>query len=245
MPALVNAREELFAQGFVRHGNGTRAAAEAGYAPASSSVRSVELLRKPRVVNRITELREATQKATAKKVQLSRDWVIQSMTEIAQQCIDADDRPNAIRALQLLGNETGAFISTQKLEVKSSPLDGLSTQELRGLLGILDSVNCSTADNLGGPIDGSAQSLRTSPLLIEAQAIEIIEETGDGRDSDNDSDAGVSASDAGNPPPPGEVPPEALRKSSTPLNFLDGHPTTGQQDDTVPKNSGDLFGGGY
>jgi phage terminase small subunit len=232
MPVLKNPRHEHFAQAFARHANGTKAAIEAGYAASGASVRAAEFMRKATVIARINELRQKRDDEKSKQVTLTRDWVIDGMKKIAEAAIAADDRPNAIRALQLLGNETGAFIATTKLEVKSSPLDGLSTRELRDMLALLDatkqvSMVDITQRQAGDVTQGDAQPLRALPSIIDVEAIEIIEETGDDRDLGSNSDAAepldVDAERtlrASDPPPPGSGTPGEDGDGSDPLNFL-------------------------
>lgn len=125
---------------YSQHGNGTRAAIEAGYSPGGNSngaaSRAVELLRRPLVKARIAELHSVVARLSLKAVSVDRAWVLKMLIENAESAVKAEDRPSANRALELVGKELGMFID-RKMDVKS-PLDALTAQELTALVELID-----------------------------------------------------------------------------------------------------------
>lgn len=103
-------KQERFVQEYIVDLNATQAAIRAGYSAKTASRIGPELLGK-------TCISEAIQKAIKKRekrTEVTQDYVIEKLREIAEK--DASDGPdselkyaNKIRALELLGKHTGAF----------------------------------------------------------------------------------------------------------------------------------------
>lgn len=103
-------KQERFVQEYLVDLNATQAAIRAGYSAKTASRIGPELLGK-------TCISEAIQKAIKKRekrTEVTQDYVIEKLREIAEK--DASDGPdselkyaNKIRALELLGKHTGAF----------------------------------------------------------------------------------------------------------------------------------------
>lgn len=70
---------ELFCRNYVKHGNATQAAIEAGYSEKGAAVRGSELLRIRNIQDRVEELRAQRRK----RVELSADWVLKRLMAIA------------------------------------------------------------------------------------------------------------------------------------------------------------------
>lgn len=132
MAALKIHKQELFAQNYAQHGNGTRAAIAAGYGEAGAAPAASRLIRDPAVKARIAELKQKVTAATLARVSADRGWVMEKLVENAESALAAKDRAAANRALELVGKELGMFID-RKMEVQS-PLDGLSAEQLQALL---------------------------------------------------------------------------------------------------------------
>jgi hypothetical protein len=137
---LDNGRQEQFCLAYASHGNGTRAAQEAGYSPSGNvngaATRAVALLKRADIQARIAHLRAVVQRQVAKTVAVDRGWVLKMLIENAESAIEAKDRTSANRALELVGKELGMFID-RKMEVRS-PLDALTAQELTALVDLID-----------------------------------------------------------------------------------------------------------
>lgn len=81
-PRKATEKEALFAKYWAAHKNATRAAKEAGYAPASAHVEGSKLLRKPKVQELIREaLDEALAKAQASVDFVTRKWLALGMAD--------------------------------------------------------------------------------------------------------------------------------------------------------------------
>lgn len=176
---LKDGREELFVREFIRTNNGTASAIAAGYAPSGAHVRAATLLRRPRVQARILELRDAQRKPFEEKVELSREWLLEAMTKIAKDALEANDRPSAIKACEMLGRECGVFLPNQKVELTGrSPLDGLSTLQLVKLLDGIDKMSSGQQliDVTPAAIDADFASIEAPE---EAVASDVTEESGD------------------------------------------------------------------
>jgi hypothetical protein len=176
MPALRNPREEDFCRAFVRLRHGTKAAVEAGYSSNGAAVRGSELLSKPRIKDRVEELRADKRKPLEKEVELTASWLIKSMRKLAEEAIEDGDRPAAMKALELLGRECGVFQPNSKLEISNrSPLDGMTTTDLLALVKSLETI-----DNM----QRGQQLIDVTPTPIDAEYCEI-----DARKDDDASDA--------------------------------------------------------
>lgn len=173
---LSNPRYERFAICYAAHGNGTRAALEAGFAAGqrnqSAAVRAVDLMKREEIRQRVAELNAVAERKTTAAVAVDRAWVLNELILNAQSAREANDRSAANRALELVGKEMGMFVD-RKLEMKS-PLEALSAQELQALVRLID----------------SGQLLDITPVANEASktlSVDIIDVSAN--------EAGVQASD--------------------------------------------------
>ncbi len=103
-------KQERFVQEYLVDLNATQAAIRAGYSAKTASRIGPELL----VKTCISEAIQKAMKKREKRTEVTQDYVITKLREIAEK--DASDGPdselkyaNKIRALELLGKHTGAF----------------------------------------------------------------------------------------------------------------------------------------
>ena len=103
-------KQERFVQEYLVDLNATQAAIRAGYSAKTASRIGPELL----VKTCISEAIQKAMKKREKRTEVTQDYVIAKLREIAEK--DASDGPdselkyaNKIRALELLGKHTGAF----------------------------------------------------------------------------------------------------------------------------------------
>ena len=131
-------RWEAFAQAYVRCKNGTQAAKEVGFKGGKDgnnfAVRAHELLKKPEVQKRVSELNQQLVKETMKSAKVDRAWVLDRLKENAQEALENRDRAAANRALELLGKELGLFIDRKM--VLTGPLEALDAPRLQRLLAL-------------------------------------------------------------------------------------------------------------
>lgn len=103
-------KQERFVQEYLVDLNATQAAIRAGYSAKTASRIGTQLL----VKTCISEAIQKAMKKREKRTEVTQDYVITKLREIAEK--DASDGPdselkyaNKIRALELLGKHTGAF----------------------------------------------------------------------------------------------------------------------------------------
>lgn len=122
MPALNNPKHEAFAQAVAKGISVAEAYEAAGYKPNAGNARRLKMVEA--VVKRIEALgghveaieSRATEKMierVAEKIALTREWVIDRLTENASRAMKAEqagDGNVANRALELLGKHLGMFV---------------------------------------------------------------------------------------------------------------------------------------
>ncbi len=108
----LTAKQERFCLEYVVDFNATQAAIRAGYSEPSAHVIGWENIRKPKIAERLADL----QSEGATKTQLTREFVLEGLMEIAEQAEVASAR---VRAYELLGKHLALF--TDRLEVTQIP----------------------------------------------------------------------------------------------------------------------------
>ena len=106
-------RHELFCREYLKDGNATRAARDAGYSPHSAASQASRLLTNVNIQRRLDELAvEAvtSAKVTTDYVRSQLHGIVKVATQGADQLPDDHYAPAvAVRALEALGKTTGAF----------------------------------------------------------------------------------------------------------------------------------------
>ena len=115
----LSAKEDRFCREYVIDYNGTQAAIRSGYKGSDAAVRASKLLRKAKVSARIREL----QQEMAQRLAMSQDYVVIELVKTYQECKDAEDSKNALRALELMGKHLGMFEKRQKEEGNDDRLE--------------------------------------------------------------------------------------------------------------------------
>lgn len=118
----LTAKQKTFVQEYLVDLNATQAALRAGYSPNSAQQIATENLSKPLIQDAI----QAALKAREKRTEVTQDYVITKLREIAEK--DASDGPDSdlkysskIKALELLGKHVGAFDGSTKND-KNEPV---------------------------------------------------------------------------------------------------------------------------
>jgi hypothetical protein len=110
-PDAVDARLNNFAQQYSAHRNATRAAAAAGYSPASAAVQGSQLIRRPDVKALVAKF----DADLTERTNISKDWVINETLRTYAHALDLDHTATARGCLHLLallhGSITGRGIS--------------------------------------------------------------------------------------------------------------------------------------
>lgn len=122
---------EHFCERFVVHGNGTRAAIEAGYSKKTATEMAYENLRKPHVSEKIKELR----KKLSDESMIDAFWVLQQASKLHDRCMQEEpvrdregneigeykfDSAGAARALDIVAKHIDVGAYKEKLELSGS-----------------------------------------------------------------------------------------------------------------------------
>ena len=191
---LSNPKWEAFAAAYAEHGNGTRAAITAGYAPgdngASAAQRAVALLKKVEIKKRIDQIREGLRKKAVSATSLNRAWVLEKLKENAEDALERGDRAAANRALELLGKEIGMFID--KRMVLTGPLEALDARQLQRLVALAEAAEAGRLALPGAPreavvISGSSTDpIDKSGEILDLEAVVVPETAEPVPDEDDD-----------------------------------------------------------
>ena len=137
----LTARQALFGYHYLDHGNGARAARQAGYEPSRAHVTGAELVANRNIQDWLAELAGDTEAAK----QLSGEHVIAMLLREAQTCETDGAR---IRAQELLGKAKRLFVD--RIETDEAG-DGQLVVQLRAVLGadagpVLQALGATVAD---------------------------------------------------------------------------------------------------
>jgi phage terminase small subunit len=105
MDAKLSVRQKRFAAHYVRHGNGARAAREAGYAPRSARIAASRLLTKDNVQAAIAAERRAYERLTG----TSREQVAAELMDAVDLARAQGDARGMIAALREVGRVCGYY----------------------------------------------------------------------------------------------------------------------------------------
>ena len=146
MTMLKNAKHEHFAQCMAKGVTATEAAVTAGFAEKRATVTGSELLARPEIKVRITELQRLATERVTEKTGIDKAWVLKELVEVvkmgkqAEPVLDNEGNPvgeykqnlGAVnKALELVGKELGMFID--RSEVRTGPLDSMEHEELKAM----------------------------------------------------------------------------------------------------------------
>lgn len=98
-------RYEAFADEYIMHFNGTKAAIAAGYSKRSATMKGSQLLRDPRVI-KIVEQKLAER---AKRIELDQDRIIYDLEDVRRKSIKGGQYAVAVRATELQGKHLNMF----------------------------------------------------------------------------------------------------------------------------------------
>lgn len=113
MPQLINPRHERFVRHWLKHGNASKAYGEAGYqATTRSSLDSSAsaLLRNPKIVSRINELR----RSMAQKTEISLQSLLSDLAEDRALARSLGQVSAAVQATQLSAKLTGHLVDRKE-----------------------------------------------------------------------------------------------------------------------------------
>lgn len=129
-------RQAAFAAEYVRHhGNGTRAAIAAGYAPSSAHVRASELVRHRKVKKHIEKL--------SKRYEITAERVLTRLDNLSAKAEENGNYPAAVKAEQLLGQYLGMWIDRSvnlNLSLNDSHIDAIRALAARRQKSLPDSA---------------------------------------------------------------------------------------------------------
>jgi hypothetical protein len=176
---LTQPKWEAFCVAYAEHGNGTKAAIEAGYSSGANgsgaAVRASTLLKKPEIKKRIDELRQRLKKKTFASVGVDRAWVLEKLKENAEQALESRDRAAANRALELLGREAGLFVERKQILV--GPLEQLDAPRLQRLLALAEAAEQGRLVLPNGHqsiLGGSTAPIDIAGEIIEGEVLDAV-----------------------------------------------------------------------
>lgn len=133
MTEVLSRKQLAFVREYAKDCNGAQAAIRAGYKAKSAKVQASVLLTKPNVRAAVA----AGQAKAAAKAEVSVEYVIRNLRDLAEQAMADGDRAAANRSLELLGRHVGAFVD--RLDIRAdlvnltdAELDRRIAERLRG-----------------------------------------------------------------------------------------------------------------
>lgn len=123
---MLNAKQQAFAEEYLKDKNATQAAKRAGYSEKTAYSIGVQLLKK----SEIQEFLKEKQEEAAANTTITVTGIVEKLREIASNPLAKDS--DRIRALELIGKYLGMF--TERVEMKGqldttvSKLDGILAQ---------------------------------------------------------------------------------------------------------------------
>lgn len=125
MSKKLTIKQEKFVQNYIEHGNGTKAAIDAGYSDNSAKAIASENLTKPYVAEQVHKY----QSEAAAKVGLDQEYVLKHLKDWVEEC----DKTASIKALDMIGRHLQMFtdkveVSIQSHEEALKELEGLSDE---------------------------------------------------------------------------------------------------------------------
>lgn len=119
----LNPKQQKFVQEYLKDLNATQAAIRAGYSKKTAYSIGQRLLKHVEVKAAV----QAGQKKAAEGAEVTVEYVIKNLRQLAEDAMSDADRMNANRSLELLGKHVGAF--TENISVRGN-LSGLSDQDI-------------------------------------------------------------------------------------------------------------------
>lgn len=96
-----------FMDEYIISGNATQAAITAGYSPLTAQVIGAHNLSKDYIIKEIA----FRQEILAGKLNIKKEFIIKKLVETIEKCEQANDKPNMLKALDML-NKMGGFYSS-------------------------------------------------------------------------------------------------------------------------------------
>ncbi len=112
MNGELNARQQRFVDEYLIHGNGAKAAANAGYAKAHARGTALRLRTKPHIRAKI----EAAQAERAAEVKITQADVLRMLLDTYRLATEANQHQAAAKAAELLGRHLSMFTDRLRLE---------------------------------------------------------------------------------------------------------------------------------
>lgn len=121
MPPLKNAKHEAFARNMYEGMTGSKAYLDAGYkcTHLAAETSASALLGNPKITARIAELAGQASTKVARKIALTKEWVVEQMIDAAMEAAEDKHHGARIRAVELLGRETGNFTEQKRVSIRS------------------------------------------------------------------------------------------------------------------------------
>lgn len=189
VPDGLTLKQASFAAEYIRHhGNGTRAAIAAGYAPSSAHVRASELVRHRKVRKHLDKL--------TRKHEITADRVLTRLDNLSLAAEESGNYPAAVRAEELIGKSLGMWVD-RSVSVNLD-LTGQHIEAIRALSARRIQKNITPEDS-ARPVETSSPSYSGNTVLPHNMHYGKSDKSGksviDQGDSVN-ADAGGARSDA-------------------------------------------------
>ncbi|HTR86921.1 MAG TPA: terminase small subunit [Reyranella sp.] len=124
MPTLPNPKWERFCQELLVDDNQTQAYIRAGYPSAGANRSAARLMDRPEVAARMAELRAGRSERIAARVEITQDWVVDSLVKLHAMALEKESMHNIRHTVVLLGKHVGMW-PTRPAEVKGKTLSDL------------------------------------------------------------------------------------------------------------------------
>lgn len=106
-------KQKRFCEEYIVDLNATQAAIRAGYSQKTAAVIAAENLTKPNISNYVQLL----QGERASKTEISAEWVLKNLKEIADEAKEKGEYSPANKSLELIGKHLGMF--TEKIDLNA------------------------------------------------------------------------------------------------------------------------------
>jgi hypothetical protein len=127
--AGMSPKQEKFCMEFIATGDSLIAYKEAGYAPGKNHSdtrrRASTLLKKPKIEQRINDLREVA----IDRMAWSADHVLQRLDEVYQHAVQNGDYTNANRSIENVAKHLGMFVDRTEQKIKMTTLSDTDSSE--------------------------------------------------------------------------------------------------------------------
>lgn len=156
-------KQSLFVKFYLIHKNATLAAKQAGYKPTSANVTGFAVLKNKLVSDTIKKGLEEQIAKEVKEQSIDKEYVLTKAVEVLEACMQENDRPNALKALDIIGKhiDVNAFNREKEASITHNIVNNiLPAADFRHFIektGILNIDFLNSDEKILSIADGSIQ----------------------------------------------------------------------------------------